>query len=256
MAKQKEKSYKERLVDIIKRLAPKHGAHGVWRDFVRIVACVISNTVDMENWENREQIYTETMNRYSSEERNLFLEMYAFTALALEENPKQDFLGRVYEELGLNQKGTGQHFTPYHVAEMMSLMAHDDQSLSKEMPEQGYITVNDPTCGAGVLLIAFANVLRDKGINYQNYCLFVAEDIDITAAQMCYIQLSLLGCSGYVMVHNSLMPEEWSPEQMWYTPLYFTKLWTNRRQVGLFKSLLGSEDYSEDGEPEKEEGYA
>lgn len=53
-----------------------------------------------------------------------------------------------------------------------------------------YISVNDPACGAGAMLIAFANVAKKHGINYQKHVLFVAQDIDRTAAMMCYIQMS------------------------------------------------------------------
>ena len=52
--------------------------------------------------------------------------------------------------------------------------------------------MNDSACGAGAMLIAFANAAKQYGINYQKQVLFVAQDIDHTAAMMCYIQLSLL----------------------------------------------------------------
>ena len=60
--------------------------------------------------------------------------------------------------------------------------------------KQGWISVSDPACGAGALLIAFANECRRQHINYQTSVLFVAQDIDFLAGCMCYIQLSLLGC--------------------------------------------------------------
>lgn len=54
------------------------------------------------------------------------------------------------------------------------------------------------------MLIAFANVAREHKLNYQRDVLFVAQDIDQTAALMCYIQLSLLGCPAVVIVGDSL----------------------------------------------------
>ena len=69
-----------------------------------------------------------------------------------------------------------------------------------QIEKKGHISVNDPACGAGAMLIAFANVAKKHGINYQKQVLFIAQDIDRTAAMMCYIQLSLLGCPAIVAV--------------------------------------------------------
>lgn len=75
-------------------------------------------------------------------------------------------------------------------------------------------------------------------INYQRSVLFVGQDIDEVVAKMCYIQISLLGCPGYVVVGNSLSepvcgttiePDYKKPENIWFTPLYFTDVWTLRR---------------------------
>ena len=63
-----------------------------------------------------------------------------------------------------------------------------------------YRTATDPACGAGAMLIAFANAAKRHGINYQKHVLFVSQDIDRTAAMMCYIQMSLLGCPAVVVI--------------------------------------------------------
>jgi hypothetical protein len=92
--------------------------------------------------------------------------------------------------------------------------------------------VNDSCCGAGALLIAFANEAKRQGINYQQSIEFVAQDIDFTAAMMCYIQLSLIGCAGYVIVGNTLTTPPTEPlanQNVWYTPLYFLDVWHWRR---------------------------
>ena len=94
--------------------------------------------------------------------------------------------------------------------------------MDKEIRRKGYISVNDSCCGAGAMLIAFANVAKKHGLNYQNGVLFIAQDIDRTAALMCYIQLSLLGCSAVVIVGDSLLKPGFHPDnEVWYTPLYY-----------------------------------
>ena len=79
--------------------------------------------------------------------------------------------------------------------------------------------VNEPACGSGVNLIALANVMKEKGINYQRNVYFVAQDIDPLVAKMCYIQMSLLGMPGIVIVGDTLA----SPMkgEYWLTPFHF-----------------------------------
>ena len=85
-------------------------------------------------------------------------------------------------------------------------------------------TVNDCCCGAGCLLIAFANEARKAKMDFQNRIVFVAQDLDFTAAMMCYIQLSLLGCKAIVKVGNSLtdpfIPADLEGSDVWYSPMY------------------------------------
>ena len=85
---------------------------------------------------------------------------------------------------------------------------------------------SDPACGAGALLIAFANSARAHGVNYQEKVLFVAQDIDATAAKMCYIQLTLLGCSACIIIGDSLVKPGFHPDnEVYYTPMYFLNSW-------------------------------
>jgi len=48
----------------------------------------------------------------------------------------------------------------------MSALQGDAESLAAEIDQKGYISVNDPYCGAGAMLIAFADYCVDQGIHY------------------------------------------------------------------------------------------
>ena len=111
------------------------------------------------------------------------------------------------------------------------------------------MSVADPACGAGALLIAFANLCRRKNICYHDKVLFVAQDIDLTVGLMCYIQLSFLGCAGYVVIgntitepstaydHRGLLPA--GPQsRIWYTPFFSTDIWYLRRQWAQIELLM------------------
>lgn len=60
---------------------------------------------------------------------------------------------------------------------------------------------------------------------------------------MCYIQLSLLGCAGYICVGNTitnpltgtvLFPRENEGQEMWYMPMFHSDIWQWRK---IFHSL-------------------
>ena len=84
---------------------------------------------------------------------------------------------------------------------------------------------------------------RGKKSQNQNRVIFVAQNLDFTAAMMCYIQLSLLGCKAIVKVGNSLtdpfVPADLEGKDVWYTPMY---------TCGNLFRLLSMINYKEDQE--------
>ena len=228
---------KKAFLEAFGRLTNRYRAWDVWRDFITMFACSLSNPLDKEHRDKRESLYLEIIKKYNKQEQELFPELAAQTVLALEKNPEQDFLGSIFMSLNLGNEHNGQIFTPYHVCELMAEMTMDD--VVKKVEQDGYISINDPCCGAGATLIAGINAARKQlekaNLNYQNHLLIVAQDIDETVALMCYIQLSLLGVAGYVKVGNSLtepMTDNDDKENYWFTPMYFSNVWVLRRIFG------------------------
>lgn len=234
--KQKIDSKKE-FLRVFNQLTNRHRSWDVWRDFIVMYACALSNPMDKQHYDDREALYLRTIKKYNKQEQPLFSELAAHTVMALEENPEQDFLGSIFMSLNLGNEHNGQIFTPYHVCELMAEMTMDD--TVKKVEQDGYISINDPCCGAGATLIAGVHAAKKRlekaGYNYQNHILVVAQDIDMTVALMCYIQLSLLGVAGCVKVGNSLtdpITVNDSKENYWYTPMYFFPTWSMRRLFG------------------------
>lgn len=222
------------FLDAFRKLTYRHRAWDAWHDFIIMFACALSNAVDKEHYNGREALYLETIQKYNKQEQELFPELLAQTVLALEKNPEQDFLGSIFMSSNLGNEFNGQFFTPYHVCELMAEMTMDGTVQTVE--QNGYISVNDPCCGAGATLIAAIHAARKRlekaNINYQNHVLVAAQDIDMTVALMCYIQLSLLGVAGYVKIGNSItdpITDKDSYENYWFTPMYFSPVWTMRR---------------------------
>lgn len=226
-----------------KSLTCRHRAWDIWSDFVVMAACALSNPVDKTHYDEREERYLRIIRKYHKEEQSKFPELFAHTVLALELNPEQDFLGKLYTMLNLSDKERQQEFTPYHVCQLMADITME--GVVKQVRENGYITLNDPCCGAGATLIAGVHSARKKlekaRLNFQNHILVTAQDIDETVALMCYIQLSLLGVAAYIKVGNTItdpMSASDTMENYWFTPMYFSDVWAMRRAVHQMEELF------------------
>lgn len=220
----------------IRRLSYKYPTWQVWSDFITAFAIAISDCVDHPHRAEREAMYAKIMGKYTPSEVAVFPELAAEVINALESDPEQDFLGKVYMELELGNHWIGQFFTPYSVCECMAAISAG--SALDQIHQKGYITLNDCACGAGATLIAGVHAIRHELIekksplNWQNHVLVTAQDIDYTTGLMCYIQLSLLGCSGFVKIGDTFtspMAPGDNKSNYWYTPMYFSDTWLYRR---------------------------
>ena len=109
------------------------------------------------------------------------------------------------------------------------------------------MSICDPCIGGGAMMVAAASRFRSLGINYHDHVMFVGQDVDRVAGLMSYIQLSLLGCPGYIDIANTLsypltgdvlIPTEKEGQEFWYTPFYFKDTWDMRRHIRIFSHLF------------------
>lgn len=237
--------------DFIKKfedLSGRYSVRQIWEDWVIMYAIAISNTVDKVHAEEREKAYMQRAQKYGPKEMHVFAELCADMVAALDVNPDQDFLGEMFMAVGMGSDRAGQFFTPYDVFRCMAEITTNPDWMQSQLDQKGWIAVNDCACGAGALLVAFANVCARMKINYQTSVLFVAQDIDYLVACMCYLQLSLLGCAGYVVIDNTLTNPSTSYDargliprdtgNVWYTPMYFRQEWDMRRRWAMINMQL------------------
>ncbi len=220
----------------------------VWADFVTMSATAIANALDRqgETHDAREKEYLSIINRYPKAEQQIFPELLAKLVEALEEEPEQDFLGEMFMSLELGSHWKGQFFTPYSICQLMAAITID--SRADQIAVRGWTSINDPCCGAGALLIAARNEMAKRGLGPRQ-ALYVAQDIDRTAALMCYLQLSLLGCAGYVVVGDTLTQPSVGPtgsplliapaegQEVWLMPAFYDEVWAYRVQFEKVKWL-------------------
>jgi hypothetical protein len=210
--------------DIIKTMTTLSHRHDAWRvfsDFVEMAAVSIANACDQfhPDRDKREARYMEIVKAYTPEELGQFAKMLGLLTQEMEAGPS-DVLGEIFMEMDLGSKWHGQFFTPYSLCHATAKMVMHD--LDEKIKTQPFITVNEPASGGGAMLIAMAEIMSEKGINYQKCLHVTAQDLDLKAVHMSYVQLSLLGIPGIVIHGNTLLNEHRS---IWYTPMHIMGGW-------------------------------
>lgn len=228
-------------------LLGKYQAWEIWRDFIQIHALCISVAFDTATAKARAAELNKILERYTkSEQAVITQDLRNIMVDALEENPRQDFLGHLYMNLGLGDHWKGQFFTPYHLCEMMARISVSE--CVTIIKENGWASMLDCACGAGATLVAGIHAVKDQleaagsNLNWQNHLLVVAQDLDHVTAQMCYIQLSFQGAAGYIKIGNTLSEPMSSKDDpaggdYWFTPTEKPyALWCCRRYADSYIS--------------------
>jgi hypothetical protein len=221
---------------IVRQLANRHHVWRVFGDFCEMAAISFSNSLFKD--QGREKRYLEIIGAYEPDEVKIFPALLALTAQGLE-GLDCDFLGEIFMQMELSSHWHGQFFTPFHLCQVIGGMAGRD--CQEMLKRRGFITVSEPACGAGAMIIGMAAALREQNVNYQREIHVTAVDVDATAAYMCYVQLSLLHIPAVVYVGNTINMEMRSA---WYTPAHHLGFWDTKLRRGY---ALGSE--MDTGEP-------
>lgn len=185
----------------------------VFKDFLTLCTCSLAQPVYRSN--EIEQIYMDTVKKYTKEQAEDFSKLLAFLVSSLEEK-FQDFLGLAYMNLNIGSSANGQFFTPYHISKFMAEITFIDSY--NDWQNQEIITLSEPCCGAGGMVIAFAETLKEHSINYQQKLYVEAIDIDEMCFMMTYIQLALYGIPAKVILGDTISLKF---QTVLYTPFYF-----------------------------------
>jgi len=213
----------------------------VIRDFFELSAISIRNNFDHGNeYANLEKRYMEIAQGYKKE----YLEGFA-TALGLlgkkiqdavnGNAPFADWAGELYMDSGTSNGKAGQFFTPYSVSQCMARINFPKDDVMAKLGDDPnrVLTIYEPTCGAGGLIVASIDALNEAGVNYSWNAFVDCGDIDQRCVHMTYVTLSLLGVPAVVRLGDALMMEY---RQTWFTPAYLMA-WPH------FKDQIGRGNY-------------
>ena len=195
----------------------------VFSDFLAYSALLLSIRTDPVHSAQRLQSIRELKGPYRDTEWQTFHETLALLCAEVEAQADKgnykDLLAIPYALSGAREKSFKQDFTPRGVAQVMTTIAiRDDTTL----PEEGFFTLNDCTCGSGTLMLAAAERLSHLGYNPSEQLVVQVSDLDIRCAHMAYLQLSLYGIPAVVIHGDAITLKEYS---RWYTPMYLIGKW-------------------------------
>lgn len=220
-AREREQSTRT-IVKNLRANTGSHDMHTVFSDFCAMAATAIRNTIDRDDRQAREDDYLSRVARYTPEQLDRFAAVLGLLTLELERSPR-DVLGEVYMGLEISAREQGQFFTPWHVCELMAAMNFSDAAA--RLAEAPFLTLYEPACGAGAMVLAATQSLAAQGINFQQQLHVTADDINPTAVHMAYIQFSLMGIPALVHHRNALSLEH---IDTWATPMHVLGGWQLR----------------------------
>jgi methylase of polypeptide subunit release factors len=151
----------------------------------------------LEAWRDPEALKAAT-GKLTYEQGSELGRLFNLYVSAVEDMPFSDILGELFMRLDINSVRAGQFFTPFPIAEFMSRVTFDSDTFMSKAKEKGCVTVCDPACGSGVMLLAYAKVVHDAlGREGTDKLELYGMDTDIRCVNMCKIQIRLNGLDGF-----------------------------------------------------------
>lgn len=209
------------ILKLLDKGAYKVNAHEFLSDVFECGAIAISNRFAMN--QAREERYLQIIKKYDKPTQLLIAEIFAKIYLLLSQqiNPAigfNDYLGELYMRSETSNSKTGQFFTPYCISKLSAQVAINKSVIEDAIEKDKILTVSEPACGAGGMVIAAADVLYyDYHFNISRNLFVECSDIDSRCVHMTYLQLGLAGIPAVIFKRNTLTMETWD---RWETPAY------------------------------------
>lgn len=185
---------------ILESISHRHEIRRVFDAFTRFAACCLAV-------QTREAEYLEEAKHWEKPELELFGKALGALILEMESKPFEDVLGRHYMEYALSSKGQ-QWNGEFHTAKTIcDLMARMTVGNMESLPAEGPITVCEPACGAGAMIISLAEACSPE---VRRRLRVTAIDINRTACDMAFINTTLWGVPTRIIHGNSLSLECWA----------------------------------------------
>jgi hypothetical protein len=235
---------RKQFIKVFSDLVRHRERHDVLADFLEMAFCTIRKTTlptgpEADAIEDR---YMAVVRRNRPEDLREIPKLLGITALAMQDGGC-DFLGQVTVELELPSQHMGQFFTPYDVSRMLAELTFD--TADEIIAEQGFVTMLEPACGAGGMIVAAADTIERKGFDIARQLYVEGIDISPLCFRMSYLQASLRGIPAVIRRGNTLSGEIF---ELAVTPAFLGFYATHKRRFGAWQHGEGRGETSFDAE--------
>lgn len=185
---------------ILDSISRRHDTHRVFDAFIRFAACALAART-------REPEYLEEAKRWEKPELELFGNALGALVLEMQTRPFEDILGSHYLDCAMSTKGqqwNGEFHTPKTVCDLMARMTLGE---IESLPADGPITVCEPACGAGAMILSLAQACTPE---VRHRLRVTAIDINRAACDMAFVNTTLWGIPARIIHGNSLSLECWA----------------------------------------------
>lgn len=171
----------------------KSSTLAVFSDFCRVSACALAMG-------DREPEYLDVAKSYSRDHLSDFSLALSLLVREMETKPFADILGEYYLSIASHssKQARGEFFTPPEISRLMAKIAVDVDAVKAAGKP---ITVNEPACGSGGMMLALAEEFAPTSVDLLRV---TAQDINPVAVDMCYINLTLWGIPAKVILGDTL----------------------------------------------------
>lgn len=201
----------------MEKLDREKNSYDLFRDLCEMAYCAHAKlTAGTERGDQLEARYMQLVGTYRNKDTvRAFPELLAIAWETIEHGGC-DFLGSVASQMEVLNARIGQFFTPYTVSRMIAEMSLQD--VAPIIEANGFVTISEPACGAGGMVLAAADVLQKQGLDIGTQMLVNAVDISPLCFHMTYLQASLRGIPAQVelgdTLRNTRIESAWTPSTL------------------------------------------
>lgn len=206
----------------------------VFSDFLHYCALLLSARTDPVHTEQRAKALKQLKTSYKDDEWEAFhqgfIDLYSAFTHNIGRGIYEDLFSAPFTQIGATSRALKQDFSPTDIGRLIGALSIPSQ-LS--LPEEGFFSLGDQTCGSGMLLLAGVQQFADAGYNPSEQLVIQAADLDVRCVHMTYLHLSLYGIPAVIVHGNTITLEEYD---RWYTPVYLWRKWIWRSPMPFGKN--------------------
>lgn len=188
--------------------------------------------------QTREDEYLEVAKRYSREELVELGRAFGMLVEEMQDKPFLDCLGTFYTEIASKSTvdARGEFYTPPGVCEIMAQMTMD---VDKIIEEGKPISVGEPACGSGGMILAlakqFSPEVRGGETSHVDLLRVTMQDISSTSTDMAYVNTTLWGIPAKIVLGDTL---RMTVDKVWRN-LHWARVGESEkeRMLGMFNAI-------------------